>query len=125
MKIQLILISMLALSAATSAQIERKPVEISKADTEISPARDVPADKKSRKDLMKDLDLTREQRGKLKELRDKNSTAKAALENNPALSEMEKKKKLRELKKDQAEQMLAILTPEQQEKFKANRQNNP
>ena len=73
---------------------------------------------------MKDLNLTREQRSKLKELRHANNTAKAAIENNTSLPEMEKKRKLRELKRDQAEKMMLILTPEQREKFKASRQNN-
>lgn len=124
MKIHLVLISVLAFAATASAQIERKPVEITKTDTVKSQAFDAPADKKKRRDLMKDLNLTREQSSKLKELRHANNTAKAAIENNTSLPEMEKKRKLRELKRDQAEKMMLILTPEQREKFKAGRQNN-
>lgn len=125
MKISLLLIFILAFAGTAQAQIERKSIDKSKADTEKLPAVNAPGDKKNRRDLMKDLGLSQEQKIKLRELRDASNAAKAALENNTSLSEMEKKRKLREMKKDQAENLMAILTHEQREKFKAARQNNP
>lgn len=123
MKIPAIAISLLAITLTASAQIERK-TETLKTDSAKTEVATVKADKQSRKELMKDLDLTREQRSKMKEIMQANKAAKDAIDNNSQLSEQEKKKQLRELKKDQAQKIQAILTPEQREKFKANRQDN-
>ncbi len=117
----LILILLLP-SLISYSQIERKPVPAIKADTVagIQPAGKV--DKADRKDLLKELDLTREQNLKLKEIRQANKTKKEAIESNGQLSEDEKKKQFRELQKEQAKAIQAILTDEQKEKFKAKRQ---
>lgn len=121
-----VFIALVCISATftSSAQIERKKAANQKADTATSATAGEPADKESRRDRMKELDLTKDQRIKLKEIRQANSAAKTAIENNDALSESEKKKQLRALQKDQAQKIQAILTPEQIEKFKASRQNN-
>lgn len=109
---------------SASAQIERKPVDI-KTDSAIAINAENTVDKQSRKDRLKDLDLTKEQRSKLKEIREANKPAKDAIENNTQLSETEKKKQLHALQKDQAQKVQAILTKEQIAKFKAGNQNNP
>ena len=74
---------------------------------------------------MRELDLTREQKGKMKEIMQANKAAKDAIENNTQLSEADRKKQMRELQKSMAQKIQAILTPEQMEKFKASRENNP
>ena len=82
-------------------------------------------DKQTRKERLKELDLTKEQKGKMKEIVQAGKAAKEAIENNTQLSDEDKKKQLRELQKAQAQKVQAILTPEQREKFKASRPNKP
>lgn len=123
MKIYLIAIIVSLVSISASAQIERKPT--ARADSSNAINADGKTDQQSRKDRMKELDLTREQKSKMKELRLSGKSAKDAIENNAQLTVAEKKKQLRELQKAQAEKMQTILTPEQWEKFKASKANNP
>jgi Spy/CpxP family protein refolding chaperone len=124
MKISLVVFSLSLITISASAQIERKPL-LTTADSARAMSVDKNADKQSRKDRLKELNLTREQKGKLKELHQSGKAAKAAIENNTQLSAAEKKIQMRELQKAQAEKMQAILTPEQREKFKASIENNP
>jgi Spy/CpxP family protein refolding chaperone len=126
MKISLIAFILSLVTISASAQIERKPVVVKADSTQTQTAdKDTKVDKQSRKERFKELDLTREQKGKMKEIMQANKSAKEAIENNKQLSDQEKKKQLRELQKTQMQKILAILTPEQREKFKASRQNNP
>lgn len=124
MKIPLIVLTLSLGTLSSSAQIERKPALI-KTDSVQAVRSGTEADQQSRKDRLKELDLSREQKMKLKEIREANKTAKEAIENNTQLTEQDKKKQLRTLQKEQAKQVQAILTPEQREKFKSSRQNNP
>jgi len=123
MKSSIILLSVLLAGLTASAQIERKPVII-KADSSQAATNDNKVDKQSRKERFKELDLTKEQKGKLKEINQSGKAAKETIENNAQLTEEEKKKQLRNLQREQAQKIQAILTPEQREKFKASRQNN-
>ena len=109
-------------SIISFAQVERKPTPAKAADSASNAPAGKKMDRSNRKDLLKDLDLSREQKIKLKEIRQGNKTKKEAIENNSQLSEDEKKKQLRELQKEQAKSIQAILTDEQKEKFKAKRQ---
>lgn len=120
MKLTGIVLVFLLSAGTASAQIERKPVV--KADSAETSTK---ADKQSRKERFRELDLTREQMGKLKEIGRANKAAKDAIGNNESLTEADKKKQIRELQKAQLEKIQAILTPEQFEKFKASRTNNP
>ncbi len=124
MKISIIAFTLLLITLSASAQIERKPVVV-KQDSVHTSANDNEVDKQSRKERFKELDLTREQKGKMKEIMQANKAAKEAIENNTQLSEQEKKKQMRELQRSQMMKVQAVLTPEQREKFKASRQNNP
>jgi hypothetical protein len=116
------LLSLITISA--SAQIERKPVVV-KADSTQTTGNDTKVDKQSRKERFKELDLTREQKGKLKEIMQSGKAAKDAIEKDAKLSAEDKKKQRRELQKAQMQKIQAILTSEQLEQFKASRQNNP
>lgn len=121
MKSPALILALLLSSLIAFAQVERKPAPVKPAD---SVANNQPAnrmDKTGRKDLLKDLDLSREQKIKLKEIRQANKTKKEAIENNSQLSDDEKKKQMKELQKEQAKAIQAILTDEQKEKFKAKR----
>ena len=118
----IIFLSLFTLTA--SAQIERKTVEV-KSDSTQSSVSDNKVDKQTRKERFKELDLTKEQKDKMRESKQSGKAAKEAIENNTQLSEADKKKQLRELQKAQAKKVQAILTPEQREKFKASRPNKP
>lgn len=107
-----------------SAQIERKPVVV-KGDSAHTTDNNNKVDKQTRNERLKELNLTKEQKGKMKDIMQSGKAAKEAIENNIQLSEADKKKQLRELQKAQAQKVQAILTPEQREKFKASKPNKP
>lgn len=116
------LVLLLLISSIISvAQVERKPSPSRQADSAMNQSAGN-MNRNNRKDLVKDLDLSREQKIKLKEIREAGRSKKEAIENNSQLTEEEKKKQLRELQKEQAKNIQAILTDEQKEKFKAKRQ---
>ena len=124
MKYPGIILALLLGNLSLSAQIERKAVVV-KADSTQTTTNDNKVDKQSRKGRFKELDLTSEQKGKLKEIMKANKAAKETIENNTQLSDQDKKKQLRELQKAQMQKIQAILTPEQSEKFKASKPNDP
>ena len=124
MKYSLIILLLVLGSLSSTAQIERKTESI-KADSTNNAQVDNKKNKQTQKDRLEELDLTKEQKGKLKEIRQSGKAAKDAIENNAALSETEKKKQLRNLKMEQAQKVQGILTEEQKAKFKASKQNNP
>lgn len=111
----------LLISFISFSQVERKPAPARQPDSVAPNQASVKTDKASRKDLMRDLDLTRDQKIKLKEIRENGKAKKEAIENNSQLTEPEKKTRLWELQKEQAKSIQAILTDEQKEKFKAKR----
>jgi Spy/CpxP family protein refolding chaperone len=123
MKINFVILLLLG-AISVSAQIERKPVVVQQ-DSAQTTAGDTRVDKQSRKDRFKELDLTLEQKGKMKEIIQANKAAKEAIENNAQISEQEKKKQLHELQRSKMMKVQVVLTPEQREKFKASLQNNP
>ncbi len=124
MKIPFIISVLVFTTLGLSAQIERKPVEIKK-DSPAVLAATATYNKKSRREKLEELDLTREQKLKLVDLRQANQTAKTTIENNSNLSDQEKKKQLRDLQKEQAQKLMSILTEEQKAKYRANNSNNP
>lgn len=122
MKYTVILFSFLLFSVFASAQIERKPA-ISKADSASTTSSSGKMNKQSKKDRIKDLDLTKEQKMKMREIKQSGKATKESIENNTSLSEEEKKQQLRALQIEQAQKIQEILTDEQKAKFKAGRQN--
>jgi Spy/CpxP family protein refolding chaperone len=124
MKYSAIILLILLGSLSSIAQIERKTESI-KADSANNSQVDNKKNKQTQKDRLEELDLTREQKGKLKEIRQSGKAAKDAIESNTQLSEQEKKKQLRNLKMEQTQKVQGILTEEQKAKFRASKQNNP
>lgn len=120
MKYPVILFTLLLFSFFASAQVERKPAKADSAATTSSVNK---MNKQSKKERMKDLDLTREQKMKMKEIRQSGKATKESIENNTSLTEPDKKKQLRALQIEQAQKIQEILTDEQKAKFKADRQN--
>ena len=78
----------------------------------------------SRKEIFRELDLTKEQRGKMKEINQSMKASKEAIENDAVLSDTEKREKLRSLRKEQAIKIQAILTEEQKIKFRELKAKN-
>ena len=117
------LISVLLFSSLLSlAQVERKPSPAKQTDSVANHPGNNKMDRSEKKELLKELDLTKEQKSKLKEIRQDSKAKKEAIENNTRLSETEKKTQLHALQKEQAQKIQAILTDEQKEKFKTKRQ---
>ncbi len=75
-----------------------------------------------RKQMMRELNLTKEQRGKFKEIRQANMAKRDEINNNDSLTQEQKDAKLRELKRGQMQSTMSILNDEQKAKAKAMRQ---
>ena len=111
----------------SSAQIQRtvKPHIIGQIDS-VSKQVKTPIPYKTgesaRKDMIRELNLNREQKLKLKEFREQNHVKIYAITTDSTLSPDQKAAKLKELKRDQARNMQSILDPEQQVKMKAMQQ---
>ena len=106
---------MLITGYVSLAQVQRTPVK-QKTDSSaivIEPEKN----KDSRKEMFRELNLSREQKIKMKEINQSMKASKEAIENDTALSETEKKAKLRVLKKEQVQKIQALLTEEQKVKF--------
>ena len=107
---KIILIALVCLTSFGSfAQIQRKVTK----DTTVA-GREQKANKKKQ---MAELNLTKEQRGKMKEMAQANKAAKGDIENDQTLTDAQKKEKLRAIKKGSAQNMQTILTPEQKQKW--------
>lgn len=103
--------SLFALTA--NAQVERKAdpsQKVQRAD----------AHKKDGK-MMKDLNLTQEQKDQMKAFHQSMKQQRDAIKNDASLSQEQKKQKMQELNKTQKEKMNSILTTEQQQKMKTER----
>src|SRR5690242_7114303 len=104
-----ILIACLTLTATMWAQAVQTPANPG-AKAARGPAR-----------MFQGLDLTEDQRAKVQTLFQGERSQIQALRNNTALTEEQKKEQVRELRKNDHQQLLAILTPEQQAKLKQMR----
>ena len=71
------------------------------------------------KDKYKDLNLTDDQKSKVKELSKKNKAEKAKVEADATLAADQKAAKLKDLKKENSKAFKAILTPQKLETYKA------
>ena len=70
------------------------------------------------------LNLTPEQKADLKSIRDNEKQQAQAIKNDSSLTADQKKAKFKELRKSSHEQMMAKLTPDQQQKFKEMRKEH-
>lgn len=82
-------------------------------------------DKTGKKEIKKELHLSKQQSQELKTFHKKVKQQKAGIKNNTALNKKQKKARLAELKKDKHDKLEAILTPEQKEKIKQAKENMP
>jgi len=111
------------ISILSLAQVQRvvtpKPVDSTARSNGTMAEKNNPGD---RKQMLRELNLTKEQRGKLKEIRQANMAKKDEINNNDSLTQDQKDAKLRELKRSAAQSTMGILTDEQKAKAKAIRQ---
>ena len=77
--------------------------------------------KMNRKKMMRELNLTREQRSKLKEIKQSNLAKKDEISNDDKLTDEQKKVKLKELKRGQVQSTMTILNDEQKAKMRMMR----
>ena len=109
------------LSFLSFAQIERKVTTMQKTDS-VSTAPVMPAaGNNERKQLMQELNLTKEQRAKLREIHQSGKAGKEAIENDNTLTDADKQVKLKALQKEQFQRTLDILNKEQQQKMRNSR----
>lgn len=104
------------------AQIQRN-VEKQKVDSTTQLSVSV-IENDSRKEILKELDLSKEQKVKLKEVNQSLKASKEDIENNMELSDVQKKEKLKALKKEQMAKIQSILTEEQKIKFRELKEKN-
>lgn len=77
-----------------------------------------------RKDMMKELNLNKEQKSKLKEIKQAHKVQMNEVQNDAKLSPEQKKAKLKALKMEQLKKTMAVLNEEQKAKMKAMRKQN-
>ena len=104
----------------TMAQVERKAIRDSAATANTFSSGKALKKAEKRK-MLRELNLTKEQRGKLKEIKQGNQAEKQAVINDASLTADQKKDKLRNIKKAGAVNLQSVLDDEQKAKMKAMR----
>ena len=104
------------------AQVQRvvtpKPVDSTIHSSENGSEKNNKAD---RKQMFRELNLTKEQRAKIKEIREANKAKRDAIDSDDKLTQEQKDARLKELKREQAQSTLTILNDEQKAKVKSRR----
>lgn len=120
MKRFLFLLLFIQISLAAVAQIQRKPAPAVASKDSAAISAQSPATNK-RKELLKELDLSKEQKLKLRAIHQAAQAKKDAISNDDKLTEAEKKTRLRQLRMEQADSLMSILDEKQKAKFKTLR----
>ena len=113
-RIILLAVAVVLFSSGAFAQIQRKT------DT----AQSVNS-KKRHHDMMAQLDLSKDQKEKMKEIRKENKSNFDAIKNDNTLTGEQKKAEMVKLRMEQKRKMNSILTSEQQQKMKAYKKDHP
>ena len=110
-------LAFLFISFISFAQVQRTVTRLAQKDADsITPA----GDNKGRREMLRELQLTREQQVKMKTLRDDFRAKQDAVNNNDKLTADERKSKLRELRKEHVQNMMLVLNEEQRKKMGSN-----
>ena len=109
----------LLFSFLSFSQVERKINGTNAADSGYRPSSSQQADNK--REMMKQLNLTREQKAKMKEIHQTMQAKKDAISNDSKLSAEEKQTQLRNLQKELFQNTLNILNDDQKQKLKTMR----
>lgn len=108
---------LIVIATNASAQIQR--------NTDSTQRRVTNTNKKAQKlDMMRSLNLSKEQMAQLKELRKSQKEQRESIMNDQNIQAEIRKQKIRQLRREQNEKMKTILTPEQMEQLKEQRKNN-
>lgn len=75
------------------------------------------------KQLLRELNLTKEEQGQLKEFRQTQKQKRNNIQNDPSLTNEQKQQKLKDLRIEQKEKLNSILTPEQKQQLIEARKN--
>lgn len=122
MKKILFLVAITISTLTTMAQVQRKGrFAKNNSDSTAALANADKGDRQGKRDKLKELNLTKEQRGKIKAMNQANKAKKDEIQNDTKLNDTERQAKLQELRKQQLESTSNILTAEQKEKMKAMR----
>ncbi|MEP6677366.1 MAG: hypothetical protein ABJA78_19555 [Ferruginibacter sp.] len=111
---------MVALTSMSFSQIQRKAAKLS---TDSASMQAPDNQQAGRKEMMRELNLSRQQKVKLKEAMQDMKAKKQAVDADTTLNASARQQKMRELKKMQLEKMNSILNEEQKEKLKQMRLN--
>ena len=113
---------LMMISCTSFAQIQRTVVKQKTDSTTTVQVKE--NQQETRKEMFRELDLSKEQKMKMKEINQSMKASRETIENDTALAETEKKEKLKALRKEQALKIQAILTEEQKIKFRELRVKN-
>src|SRR5882724_4686563 len=102
---------------ASFAQIQRQKKEVTKTDSTGTTAVQKQDAGPDRKEMMKELNLSKEQRLKIKEFRQAAQAKKEAIENDNSLKPDEKQNKLKEVRKELQQNTMSVLSQEQKMKM--------
>jgi len=105
---------LLCIASFSFAQVQRK---ISKTNSVDTVAEKTEAAGVSKKQMMRELNLSKEQKAKLKAVKQSGKDKKAAIENDNTLTAAEKENKLKMLHKEQAKNTMTVLNEEQKAKL--------
>lgn len=116
MKRIFVLLAITFMGQLVSAQEkESTPAELNKTKTEKNGFHKG----KHKKDaMMKELNLSEDQKAKLKEMREANKSKRDAIKNDSKLTDEQKKEQMKALKEEQKKGMQGVLTDEQKSKMK-------
>lgn len=121
MKSGVLVLALTLISLLSFAQVERKTAVKDQADSVSTASFKEQAGKNDRKQMIKDLHLTREQQAKMKEIHQSGRSKKEALLNDNKLTNEDRQAKLRVLQKEQFDNIMRILNDEQKQKMRNGR----
>lgn len=97
----------------------------SSTDSKVSPTENVKKEGDVKyQEMLKSLNLTDDQKSKLKQINKSNKDAKMKVTNDTTLSEISRKEQLKEIKNNKSKSFMDLLTPDQLEKYKEFKKEN-
>ena len=117
MKKMIAVTALCLITFASFAQIQRQKKEVAKPDSSAGAAVQTKDEGPGRKEMMKELDLSKEQKLKIKAFRQDAKAKKDAIENDTTLKPEEKQARLKELRKELEQNTISVLSREQKMKL--------
>jgi Spy/CpxP family protein refolding chaperone len=122
MKKYLVIAILITIGHTGIAQVKRTTIKPTTDTATVKQSEE--ANKDFRKEILRQLNLTREQQLKMREINQIMKASREELEKNTTLPDAEKKTKLRSLRKDHAQKIQAVLTEEQKVMFRQLKAKN-